>query len=123
MEDAEKRGAGGHPPRSGGGGGAHQGGRRGGGEKPAGPQPQRISPEPSRTTGSSQPAEMTSVPHPQAGEDGRSQGFTLRERAACLQLGCFHLLTRSMGLGTHPAKPYLRRIWFAPLPPSMVRRL
>src|SRR4051812_50165291 len=57
---------------------------------------------------------MTSVPHPQAGEDGRSQGFTLRERAAYPQLGWFHLLTRWMVLGTHPTKPHLRRSWFAP---------
>jgi hypothetical protein len=26
----------------------------------------------------------------------------------------FHLLTRLMVLGTHPAKPYPRRIWVAP---------
>jgi hypothetical protein len=26
----------------------------------------------------------------------------------------FHLLTRLMVLGTHPTKPYLRRIWVAP---------
>src|SRR6476620_7941813 len=32
---------------------------------------------------------MTSVPHPQADEGGRSQVFTLRERAAYPQLGCF----------------------------------
>src|SRR5450830_1959055 len=32
---------------------------------------------------------MTSVPHPQADEDGRSQGIKLRERAAFLQLCCF----------------------------------
>src|ERR671936_596527 len=36
-------------------------------------QPQNISPTSSRTTGVGQPAEMTSVPHPQADEDGRSQ--------------------------------------------------
>ena len=44
----------------------------------AGGQPRNISLPPSRTTGVSQPAELTSVPHPQADEDGRSQGFRLR---------------------------------------------
>jgi hypothetical protein len=84
--------------------------RREGAARTAGSQPRKISPAPSGTASASQPAEMTSVPHPQAGEDGRSQVFTLRERAAYPQLGLFHLLTRVMVLGTHPAKPYLRRI-------------
>jgi hypothetical protein len=57
---------------------------------------------------------MTSVPHPQADEDGRSQVFTLRERAAYPQLGCFPSFNEVMVLGTHPTKPYSRRIWFAP---------
>jgi hypothetical protein len=55
----------------------------------AGHQFQKISPPSSGTTEVSQPAKMTSVPHPQAGEGGRSQVFTLRERAAYSQLGCF----------------------------------
>jgi len=80
----------------------------------AGGQPRNISLPPSRTTGVSQPAELTSVPHPQADEDGRSQGFRLRVRAAYPQLGWFHLLTRVMVLGTHPTEPYLRRSWVAP---------
>jgi len=55
----------------------------------AGSQPRKISPFPSGTTGNSQPAKLTSVPHPQADEDGRSQVIRLRERAAYPQLGCF----------------------------------
>ena len=55
----------------------------------AGSQPQKIAPLPSGTTGNSQPAELTSVPHPQADEGGRSQVIRLRERAAYPQLGCF----------------------------------
>ena len=93
--------------------------RREAAARTAGSQPRKISPAPSGTASVSQPAEMTSVPHPQAGEDGRSQVFTLRERAAYPQLGLFHLLTRVMVLGTHPAKPYLRRSWFAPTRPHL----
>ena len=55
----------------------------------AGRQPRKISPFPSGTTGNSQPAKLTSVPHPQADEDGRSQVIRLRERAAYPQLGWF----------------------------------
>ena len=57
-------------------------------EKP-GARSGKISPVPSESAGVGQPAAMTSVPHPQADEDGRSQGFTLRERAAYPQLGLF----------------------------------
>jgi hypothetical protein len=81
----------------------------------AGRQSRNVSLTSFRATGVSQPADLTSVPHPQADEDGRSQGFRLRERAAYPQLGCFHLLTRVMVLGTHPTEPYLRRSWVAPL--------
>ena len=52
-------------------------------------QPRKISPTPSGTASVSQPAEMTSVPQPQAAEGGRSQVFRLRERAAYPQLGWF----------------------------------
>jgi hypothetical protein len=65
--------------------------------KTAGSQPQIISPLPFGATGSRQPAEMTSVPDPQADRDGRSQGFTLRERAACPQLWLFHLVYEGDG--------------------------
>ena len=88
----------------------------------AGNQPRKISLLSSGTAEVSQPAEMTSVPLPQADEDGRSQVFTLRERAAYPQLGCFHLLTRLMVLGTHPTEPYSRRIWFAPFSPLLYDR-
>ena len=80
----------------------------------AGRQPRNVSLPPSGATDGSQPAELTSVPRPQADGDGRSQRFRLRERAAYPQLGWFHLLTRVMVLGTHPTEPYSRRIWFAP---------
>ena len=55
----------------------------------AGSQPRKISPAVSGTATIGQPAEMTSVPQPQAAENGRSQVFTLRERAAYPQLGWF----------------------------------
>src|SRR5690242_13004458 len=58
------------------------------GENRRAPAPE-ISRHASGTTARRQPAEMTSVPHPQADEDGRSQVFTLRERAAYPQLGWF----------------------------------
>ena len=45
----------------------------------------------------SQPAELTSVSGPQADRKGRSQCLRLRERAACPQLGCFHLFYEGDG--------------------------
>jgi hypothetical protein len=61
-----------------------------------------------------QPAEMTFVPNPQAGQDERRMPIRLRVLAADSQLVFFHRIYESIVLGTRSTIPCPRRSQIAP---------